>query len=73
MKEKEEDRPRSGIEQGLKVHSRLYEIQKANSEILKAISNLTAKFNLSYGELFSILGDIIRRYAEYLRSDKEKD
>ena len=46
-------------------------VRKAGVEVSNALLDAIKKYDLSYGEVFSILSEDIRRWAGYLRKDEQ--
>jgi hypothetical protein len=56
-----------------RIHPRHKIVSKAKSEIGETIINAIKEYDLTYGELMSILANEIRAWAGYMIRDERKD
>lgn len=51
-------------------HPRELVVQQASADIKVALGRVIPKYNLTYGELFSILGECIQNWAKFAIRDE---
>lgn len=54
------------------VHNRMEIRKKAEIEYDKTLLEVIRKYDLTYGEIFSMLSDSLLRWANYLKLDEDK-
>jgi hypothetical protein len=54
----------------MKLHERTLLVQKASAEMGMAIIDIVQKYDLTYGEVFGILGQSINDFAKYLKREE---
>jgi hypothetical protein len=58
----------------MKLHERTFPVKHARDELDEAISKLADKYNLTYGELTSIIGGYLTSMAMYqIREERHGD
>ena len=58
----------------LKIHPRTMIVQKADSELARFLLDLAKKHDLTYGEIFALIGRQISEYAKYqIRTERHPD
>lgn len=58
----------------MKIHPRYFVVSKAGIELSEFLINLQQKHELTYGETFKLLGEIIQREAKYaIREERHPD
>jgi len=55
------------------LHPRHKTRNLAKAEILKMFAEITYKYELTYGEVFDILGDLIQNEASHLKKEEDKE
>jgi len=59
---------------GIRLHERYHITHKAQLEFQEAFAELERKYELTYGEMFSILGDAVVNMAKYaIRAERHPD
>lgn len=54
----------------MRIHPRLQAVSDAQAELTKAFNAIEEKYELTYGEMFSILGQKVQNIAKYLIRDE---
>lgn len=57
----------------MKLHERYFIVEKAHNEIDKFVIDAISKHELTYGELFNILGRIVTSWSKWAIKDERKD
>ncbi len=59
---------------GIRLHPRYQIVQEARHEVGKALTDAIDKHGLTYGEIFSVLSDVMGEWAKYaIRSERHPD
>ncbi len=54
----------------MKLHPRMVIMAEAALELAKSFTTIVKKYDLTYGEMFGILSDMMSTRAKYMRHDE---
>lgn len=54
----------------MSLHPRYFNVNEAKYKVLEAILKIEQEYELTYGEIFGILGDTVSDYAKYAIRDE---
>lgn len=57
----------------MEVHPRMEIRQLAEAEYAKSLLQIIKKYDLTYGEIFTMLSDAMIRWARYLKNSEDKE
>jgi hypothetical protein len=58
----------------MKLHPRVPFVQKAHNELAAAVSEIIKKYELTYGELWSVLNEVEASWIKYcIRDERHPD